>query len=496
MGMVPDERLARRAARGDQRSFEAIYRRYHQPLYRFCLAMVGNQPDAQDALQNTMVKALRALPGEKREIKLKPWLYRIARNESVEVLRRRREGAELDPELEAAGGVVETAEARERLHHLLTDLDQLHERQRSVLVMRELAGLGFGEIGAALGTSAAAARQALYEARLSLRQMEAGREMRCADVTRQLSDADGRISRRREIRAHLRSCAQCRAFQEEITRRRGELAAIAPLPLAASAGLLHGVLGAQTGASAAGTGVAAGTVATSTIVKSAATVVVATVVGVSAADRSDLVDLPLPGGGRDGGSAASEATQPPVSHPPAGAPVTPSAPDPSRVPGALDDAEPAKGRSASDTGAGNRETGKESPIQAKGSTPQDVPPDPSAGADPPGGGYGSSAARRRGRPEALPAAAAHGQQTAAGRKPPHAGAPSSQQASRGRGSGGGKNSTGTNPAPPGPPPRVKPVPQPKPPPPPPHPLAPPVKDKNTTGPGHPSASPPPDTDLP
>jgi RNA polymerase sigma-70 factor (ECF subfamily) len=54
-----DERLAQRAANGDRRAFEAIYKRYHQDLYRFCLAMVGNPQDAQDALQNAMVKVLR-----------------------------------------------------------------------------------------------------------------------------------------------------------------------------------------------------------------------------------------------------------------------------------------------------------------------------------------------------------------------------------------------------------------------------------------------------
>ncbi len=84
-------------------SFAAIYRRYHQDLYRYCLAIVGNPEDAQDALQNTMVKVLRALPGEKREIKLKPWLYRIAHNESIELLRRRRPTEEIDAELTAAG---------------------------------------------------------------------------------------------------------------------------------------------------------------------------------------------------------------------------------------------------------------------------------------------------------------------------------------------------------------------------------------------------------
>ena len=68
------------------------------------LAIVGNPEDAQDALQNTMVKVLRSLPGEKRRVQLKPWLYRIAHNESVELLRRRRRDEQIDPELAAAGG--------------------------------------------------------------------------------------------------------------------------------------------------------------------------------------------------------------------------------------------------------------------------------------------------------------------------------------------------------------------------------------------------------
>jgi RNA polymerase sigma factor (sigma-70 family) len=312
-----DERLARRAAAGDKAAFEAIFRRYHQDLYRYCLATVGNPQDAQDALQNTMVKALQSLPGERREIKLKPWLYRVARNESIETLRRRREGVELDADREASNWeIAESAATRERLRQLFADLEELPERQRSALVMREMGGLDFDEIGASFGTSPAVVRQTLYEARLSLRQMDEGREMSCETVMKALSDADGRVTRRRDLRAHLRGCASCRAFRGEIAERRGELAAIAPLPLALSAGLLEGVIGSQAGASAAsaagaaaasgagaGTGGLAGTVgagigktvAGATIAKSAATVAVVAVVGVSAADRGGVVDLPFGG---------------------------------------------------------------------------------------------------------------------------------------------------------------------------------------------------------
>ncbi len=199
--LLSDERLARRAAQGDAQAFEAIYLRYHQKLFRFCLAMTANPQDAQDALQNTMVKVLRALPGEERQIKLKPWLFRIARNEAIEVQRKRHKNEELDVERLTEGAVSDTAEVRERLRTLLADLDQLPERQRAVLLMRELSGLEFSEIGAAYETSEGAVRQALYEARLNLRALEEGRERACAEVRRELSDADGRVIRRRRTRA-------------------------------------------------------------------------------------------------------------------------------------------------------------------------------------------------------------------------------------------------------------------------------------------------------
>jgi RNA polymerase sigma factor (sigma-70 family) len=302
--LLSDERLTRRAVGGDERAFAAIFRRYHQPLYRFCLAIVGNPEDAQDALQNTMMKVLRALPGEERKIELKPWLYRIAHNESIDLLRRRRETAELDVEQVAPGyGLSGDVATRERLQGLIADLRELPDRQREVLVMRELSGFNFEEIGVALETTAAVCRQTLYEARQNLRQMEEGREMDCDAVGRALSDGDGRVTRRRDVRAHLRSCASCRDFRDEIGRRQQDFAALAPLPALAAAGMLQGLIGggsqAATGGSLAAAlgGGAAKTIATSAAVKGAATVAVVAAVGVTAADRSGVIHLGLPGEG-------------------------------------------------------------------------------------------------------------------------------------------------------------------------------------------------------
>jgi RNA polymerase sigma factor (sigma-70 family) len=310
--LLSDDRLTRRAVSGDQRAFAAIFSRYHQALYRFCLALVGNPDDAQDALQNTMAKVLRSLPGEEREIELKPWLYRIAHNESVDLLRRRRETRELDVQQVAPGyGLAEDVETRERLRRLLDDLRELPQRQREVLVMRELSGLDFEEIGSALGTSGAVARQTLYEARQSLQQMDEGREMDCDAVTKALSDGDGRVTRRRDIRAHLRSCAACRQFRDEIEARQRDLAALVPLPAVAAAGMLHGLLGGgsqgATGGGLAATlgGGAAKTIGASAVAKGVATVAVVAAIGVTAADKSGVIHLGLPG---DHSSQASSST--------------------------------------------------------------------------------------------------------------------------------------------------------------------------------------------
>lgn len=315
--LLSDDRLTRRAVGGDQRAFAAIFSRYHQALYRFCLAIVGNPDDAQEALQNTMAKVLRSLPGEEREIELKPWLYRIAHNESIDLLRRRRETRELDVEQVAPGyGLAEDVATRERLRRLVDDLRELPERQREVLVMRELSGLDFEDIGAALGTSGAVARQTLYEGRQSLQQMEEGREMDCDAVTRALSDGDGRVTRRRDIRAHLRSCSACREFRDGIEGRQRDLAALAPLPAVAAVGMLHGLLGGSsqgaTGGGLAATlgGSAAKTIGASAIAKGVATVAVVAAIGVTAADKGGVIHLGLPG---DQSSQSSSSTPGPGS---------------------------------------------------------------------------------------------------------------------------------------------------------------------------------------
>jgi RNA polymerase sigma factor (sigma-70 family) len=244
--LLSDERLARMATTGSRPAFTVIFERHHQALHRYCRSIVGNDHDAADALQNTMLKAMRALSGETRRIALRPWLYRIAHNESISLLRARRSDGDLEAATDlgdpAAEGVIES---RERLRTLTRDLRELTEQQRGALLMRELGGLSFAEVAGALGISAAAAKQSVYEGRCVLQALQEGRAMGCDDVRRALSDGDRRMLRAKRLRGHLRACQRCRDFQLALHERPGQLAAVAPpLPLAAAGAMLNGLLGA------------------------------------------------------------------------------------------------------------------------------------------------------------------------------------------------------------------------------------------------------------
>lgn len=287
--VLADERLARRAAAGDRAAFGVIFERHHQALYRYCRALLRHDEDARDALQNTFTRALQALEGETREIAVRPWLYRIAHNEAISLARRRRPHRELDPEQAGtAPGADAQAIATERMRDLVADLDELPERQRSALVLRELNDLGYAEIGAALETTEHAARQAVYEARVMLAELQEGRAMACADIRTRISARDGRLLRPRRVRAHLRSCEGCRAFRDAIDARRADLGALAPpLAPAAAAALLHGIIGGGGGAGGGGLlaalGAGQGAAATTVGAKGLAVVAAAATIGGGAA---------------------------------------------------------------------------------------------------------------------------------------------------------------------------------------------------------------------
>src|SRR5437588_9487437 len=148
---VSDELLARHAARGSERAFAILFERYHHPLYRYCRSIVRNEADAQDALQSTFASALSALKRARRNAPLRPWLFRIAHNEAIGVIRRRaRDSSQELPEAahQNTASAEDEASERERWAGLVADLAELPDRARSALLLRELNGLSHQEIAA------------------------------------------------------------------------------------------------------------------------------------------------------------------------------------------------------------------------------------------------------------------------------------------------------------------------------------------------------------
>jgi RNA polymerase sigma factor (sigma-70 family) len=258
--LLRDERLAVLAATGNTHAFGVIYERHHAALFRYCRSLLIDQEDAGDALQNTMLNAFRALSAGKKDLALRPWLYRIAHNESVSLLRRRRPAAPLEAAAEVPARALDRdVEAAERLRQLVVDLGELSEAQRGALVMRELSGLSYADIALTLGVSPDAAKQQVHAAHTALHDIAGGRAMDCDAARESLSINDRRLVRGRKLSAHLRSCDGCRAFQEGVMRRRSDLMALAPpLPVGAAAALFAGLFGGGGGGAAGGGGLIAG----------------------------------------------------------------------------------------------------------------------------------------------------------------------------------------------------------------------------------------------
>ncbi|WP_354700148.1 hypothetical protein DSM112329_00412 [Paraconexibacter sp. AEG42_29] len=261
-----DDALVRGAITGADGAFDEIFARYHAPLVRYCRGILLDDDLAQDAAQNALAAALRALQGGRSTPQaLGPWLYRIAQREAFDLSRRRRQDAaarQFDgPDGEEA--LLQVAapndeRVRERLRELVGDLSRLPLRQRSALMLRELSGLGYADIAIALDTTPAAARQSVLEARTALVDVGDGRRDSCSDVRALIDSGDRRKLRGRRVQAHLSDCTGCRGFAGRIDDRRRDLALLFPLApaLASGSGALAIVTGG--GVAAGGAGVAAG----------------------------------------------------------------------------------------------------------------------------------------------------------------------------------------------------------------------------------------------
>jgi len=229
-----DERLVASVRQGDSVAFEALYERHVGELLSFCVYMLGSRQDAEDAVQATFASAYRALRADRRRIALRPWLFTIARNEALSILRSRRPTVELNGEPALSGDPLRELEVREQVRHMLEDLRKLPESQRAALVLAEMHGLSQTEIGTVLSVRPDQVKAFIFQARSNLMSERHARETDCREIREELATARGASLLRGRLRRHLRSCQDCRVYADGVARQRRQLGAMLPLaaPLA------------------------------------------------------------------------------------------------------------------------------------------------------------------------------------------------------------------------------------------------------------------------
>src|SRR3954447_19206355 len=176
-----DQKLVARIRRGDDRAFKVLYERYHRRIHAYVLGMAKDHGRAEDVTQEVFVSALRRMRETEQPLALKPWLYQIAKNSCIDAFRRsqRAEEVSIDADdalapgdhsrLVGAGPSPDAAvAAKQDLDNLCGAFGGLNDTHHEILVLRELEGLSYQEIGKRMGMSRPAVESTLFRARRRL----------------------------------------------------------------------------------------------------------------------------------------------------------------------------------------------------------------------------------------------------------------------------------------------------------------------------------------
>lgn len=166
---IAEHVLIRAAREGDVEAFEELVRRHQAVVYRIALRLLGSEADAQDATQDTFVRAWRSVGRFRSESTFSTWLYRIVTRRCFDLMKTRRPTATLNAdEVDASADPPEVVERRERLCAVTRAIAALPAEQRAALVLREFEGLSYEEISEALDITMPAVKGRIHRARLAV----------------------------------------------------------------------------------------------------------------------------------------------------------------------------------------------------------------------------------------------------------------------------------------------------------------------------------------
>src|SRR5918992_2891195 len=227
-GVISDQNLVARVRRGDDRAFELLYQRYHRRIHAYVLGMVKDHQRAEDVTQEVFVSALRRMRATERPIAFKPWIYEIAKNACIDQFRRSKRAEEVSFDADEGlapsdyGRLVSrepvpdvAVAAKQQLDHMVGAFGGLSEAHHQILVLRELEGLSYREIGDRMGMSRPAVESTLFRARRRLTEEydELASGQRCLRIQSIIANAgSGRLGARdtRRLARHVAHCQPCR----------------------------------------------------------------------------------------------------------------------------------------------------------------------------------------------------------------------------------------------------------------------------------------------
>ncbi len=308
-----DERLIVLVRRGNNAAFETLVSRYQSRLLAFCRHMLGSREDAEDVLQEVFAASFNAIVADDRPIHVRPWLYRIARNRSLNHLRRVQPIGVDSMDIHVSDAGLSTADKvhkREDFRLLVSDVQDLPETQKTALLLREIDALSYEQIAEAMETTIPSVKSLLVRARVSLAECAEARTLTCEQVREELGEvAEGLCRSTAPVRRHVRGCDRCQGFKAQLRSTNKALAAVFPVApllllkkalltqfgMTASAGA-GGAAGAAAATVAATSGTTAMSAGISTIAtKAAATLAAAAIVTASVAEVKHVqTKMPAP----------------------------------------------------------------------------------------------------------------------------------------------------------------------------------------------------------
>jgi RNA polymerase sigma-70 factor, ECF subfamily len=168
-----DQVAAEEARKGNQLAFRVLVERHSRSVFHLAYRMTGNEQDAEDMVQETFLRAFRQLHRFDGRASFGTWLYRIATNCSLDLIRARRTHGEQQPGPDATASpdpsperVTRSKQVAKMLDHAL---EQLTEAERTAFLLRHYEGCNIEEIAKVLGVRSGAAKHSVFRAVQKLR---------------------------------------------------------------------------------------------------------------------------------------------------------------------------------------------------------------------------------------------------------------------------------------------------------------------------------------